>query len=129
MDVVIVVGIVVHRWMQHAWCFLHIFHDLWIPVYARSLVALFHSTEKMHGRKEKKKNRKQKLYEIPIIIGMYLIRTKKLISHVYLVSGKASVNVGWAIKVFFFFSFFVRATLLFTFFSSFSYSKRKKRTS
>lgn len=40
MDAVIVVGIVVHRWMQRAWCFSHIYHGLWIPVCARSLVAL-----------------------------------------------------------------------------------------
>lgn len=39
MDVVIVVGIVVHRCMS-ASCFSQIYHDLWIPVYARSLVEL-----------------------------------------------------------------------------------------
>lgn len=56
MDAVIVAGIVVHRWMQRAWCFSRICHDLWIPVYARSLVALFEWKKRRKRKKSKKKN-------------------------------------------------------------------------
>lgn len=56
-----VVGIVVHRWeMQVATCFSYIYHDLWIPVYARSLVEL-----QRNGEGEKKK----RVEKMPLLLA------------------------------------------------------------